>query len=189
MNLPNFLTIIRMILAVLFLPAAFTPGMASKITALVIFLVASATDYWDGWLARKNNQITDFGTLMDPIADKMLVISAFISFAQIGLIPPWMVLAVITRDLLITSLRLTMPAGRSQSARTSGKNKTAFQFVAIFGILTFLIVKETSGWDAARDASAERVIYFVMLAVVVLTLWSGVRYALAQKGAWNPNTR
>jgi CDP-diacylglycerol--glycerol-3-phosphate 3-phosphatidyltransferase len=180
MNLPNCLTMLRIVLAVLLLPAAFAPGIGFKALALVIFLAASFTDYWDGRIARERGLITDFGILMDPLADKMLVLAAFISFSQMGLIPAWMVLAVIARDLLITGLRLTMRPGKAQSARSSGKNKTAFQFLAIFGILVYLIIRETPDWNPAWEPIAHRAIYGVMLAVVAMTLWSGVRYAMAQ---------
>ncbi len=181
MNLPNGLTILRIVLAILLMPVALHPGFVYKCLALVIFLAASLTDYWDGRLARKNKQVTDFGILMDPVADKMLVLSAFIAFAWIKLVPVWTVSVVIVRDMVVTGRRLFMKPGRAQSARASGKNKTVFQFSFIVGILMLLIVREMTFWNASWNLAADRVIYAVMLGVVAMTLWSGVRYIAASR--------
>ena len=119
---------------------------------------------------------------MDPIADKILSFSAFMAFVQMGLIPAWMVLAILSRDLLITGVRLRMPAGgEAQAARSSGKHKTALQFTAIVGILIFLVIHETPIWDPAWNIRAHRAIYGGMFFIVTLTLWSGIHYLLSNE--------
>lgn len=182
MNLPNFLTNLRIALAVLFLWLIFLAGFPAKFLALLAFLLASLTDYWDGRLARKNNQVTSFGRLMDPIADKILTLSAFLAFVQLGLMPAWMVILIITRDLLITGVRLVMPADSlSQGTRKSGKHKTVLQFTAIIGVLIFICLRETSFWQSAWTHEALAFIHYVMLFIVGITLWSGIRYLMANK--------
>ena len=114
---------------------------------------------------------------MDPIADKLLTLSAFLAFVQMAIIPAWMAVAIITRDFLITGLRLLMPEkGDNQSARSSGKHKTVLQIAAIVGVLIFLTLKETSFWNPIWTQEALRFIYWGMLFIVAITLWSGVRY-------------
>jgi len=108
-NLPNKLTILRIVLAFVFILFLFIGGLAAKVTALVLFLSASATDILDGYLAKKNNQITDFGKLMDPIADKILIISAFLAFVEMRLIPAWMVVIILFREAAVTGLPYACP--------------------------------------------------------------------------------
>ena len=119
---------------------------------------------------------------MDPIADKILTLSAFLAFVQMAIVPAWMVVAIITRDLLITGLRLLMPEkGNAQAARLSGKHKTALQFAAIVGVLLFLTLKETSYWNSEWTPEALRFIYWSLFFIVAVTLWSGVRYVVKNK--------
>lgn len=150
--------------------------------ALFVFLLASLTDYWDGRIARKRGLITSFGTLMDPIADKILTLSAFLAFVQMSILPAWMAVAIITRDFLITGLRLLMSEkSAAQGARSSGKHKTALQFATIVGVLIFLTIKETAYWNPNWTPTALRFIYWSMLLIVVVTLWSGVRYVVKNR--------
>lgn len=179
MNLPNRLTSYRILLTVIFILLLSVQGALSKALALVTFILAVFTDYWDGKFARERGQVSRFGQLMDPIADKILTLSAFLAFVQMGIMPAWMVVLIITRDLLITSWRLLPPSlGDSQSSRGSGKQKTVLQFAAIVGVLLFLAVKETSVWKPEWTPSATRLIYFSLFFIVVVTLWSGIRYAI-----------
>lgn len=182
MNLPNRLTCYRIFLTVVFMFLLFSEGAIFKGLALFTFLLASLTDYWDGKIARETSQITNFGKLMDPIADKILTLSAFMAFVQMGVIPAWMVLAIIARDLLITGLRLLTPsAGDAQAARSSGKHKTALQLVSILGVLIFLTIKETPYWKMEWTPTALDFIYSGMLLIVAVTVWSGVRYILTNR--------
>ena len=185
-SLPNFLTCSRIALTVVFMFLLFLPGAVFKGMTLFVFLLASFTDYLDGRLARKMNITSSFGKLMDPIADKILTLSAFLAFVQMAIIPAWMAVAIITRDLLITGLRLLMPEkGDNQSARSSGKHKTVLQFAAIVGVLIFLTLKETSLWNPIWTPDALRFIYWGMLFIVAITLWSGVRYVIKNRDIFN----
>ncbi len=147
----------------------------------MVFLLASFTDYLDGRLAREKGLVTNFGKLVDPIADKVLTLSAFLAFVEMHLVPSWMVILILTRDFLITGLRLFLPQGESQAARVSGKNKTALQFIVIVGILFYLALKESRMWDAAWTMTMDQAIYWAMLLVVGFTLWSGFRFAYVNR--------
>ena len=187
-GLPNFLTWLRIVLSVVFMILVFADGVAAKAAALFIFLTASLTDYWDGRIARAKNQVSGFGKLMDPIADKVLTLSAFLAFVQMGIIPAWMVVMILLRDFLITGLRLLMTQGsrgesstRPYGTRSSGKHKTVLQFSAIIGVLLFLTAKETPFWRSEWTPDALQVIYVSMAFIVAVTLASGVRYAVKNK--------
>src|SRR5436190_2442604 len=106
MNVPNQLTLSRFVLTALFLIVFFARYKYADSIALFLFSAASLTDYFDGKIARRDNLITNFGILMDPLADKILVCSAFIAFVERGFMPAWMVVLVVGRELAITGLRL-----------------------------------------------------------------------------------
>lgn len=178
MNLPNKLTISRIFLTAAFVFFVLAKGLPAKILAFVIFSLASSTDVLDGYLAKRNNEITDFGKLMDPIADKILVLAAFLAFVEIGIIPSWMVVVIISREAAITGLRiLALTKGKVIPADDGGKHKTISQVVAIFVILLFLIFKE----GGANITAYENLIYLVMLLTTALTLISGAAYLIKNK--------
>ena len=132
MNLPNKLTVLRVIMVPFFVFFMLTDvgGAANKWIALVLFVVASLTDMLDGKIARKYNLITNFGKFMDPIADKLLVSSAFIAFVQMNLLPAWIVIIFIAREFIISGFRLVASdAGIVLAASWWGKFKTAFQMI------------------------------------------------------------
>jgi CDP-diacylglycerol--glycerol-3-phosphate 3-phosphatidyltransferase len=138
MNLPNKLTLSRLVLTVAFLVVLFlrTQIAFSETIALLLFSAASLTDYFDGKIARRDKLITNFGILMDPLADKILVCSAFIAFVGLGWIEAWMVVIIVARELAITGLRL-LAASKNLvlAAEGFGKHKTISQIVAILAIL------------------------------------------------------
>ncbi|MFH1458852.1 MAG: CDP-diacylglycerol--glycerol-3-phosphate 3-phosphatidyltransferase [Candidatus Omnitrophota bacterium] len=187
MNLPNRLTTLRIILSFVFMFLLFTPGVLAKILALIAFLIASITDFYDGYLARKHNLITDLGKLLDPIADKILVLSAFLVFVEMGIIPAWMVVIIILRELLITGVRIfAVTEGKILAASLAGKHKTVSQMVSIFIILTVIIIKEAGGkifsfWSADVDFWVQKSIYLLMLLTVALTLISGISYFIKNR--------
>lgn len=140
MNLPNKLTILRMILIpffVVFMLAGTTAGGEitggyDKWVALVIFVVASLTDTLDGMIARKYNLITDFGKLMDPLADKLLVCSALVCLVELKRCPAWIVILIIAREFIISGIRqVAADKGRVIAASYYGKFKTVFQMIMI----------------------------------------------------------
>ena len=134
MNLPNKLTILRVIMIpffVFFLLSG-VGGSASKWIALVIFAAASITDTLDGYIARRDNLITDFGKFMDPLADKLLVCSALICFVELDKLPAWMVIIIIAREFIISGFRLVASDnGIVIAASYWGKFKTTFQMISV----------------------------------------------------------
>ncbi|MBP3602855.1 MAG: CDP-diacylglycerol--glycerol-3-phosphate 3-phosphatidyltransferase [Lachnospiraceae bacterium] len=133
MNLPNKLTIFRVILIpffIVFLLVPITP--IDKWIALAIFIVASLTDFLDGYIARKHNLVTNFGKFMDPLADKLLVCSALICLVELERIPSWMVILIIAREFVISGFRLiASDNGVVIAASYWGKFKTTFQIIAV----------------------------------------------------------
>lgn len=184
MNLPNKLTISRFVLTVAFLAVIFSETRFHETIALVLFCAASLTDYFDGKIAREQKLITNFGALMDPLADKILVCSAFIAFVGIQKIEAWMVVIIVARELAITGLRL-LAASRNVvlAAEGYGKHKTISQITAIIAILVLMSYRE---WGPIGGAifglpifGKPWVVWFTPLAVwvaVVLTFTSGCLY-------------
>ncbi|MDD4953708.1 MAG: CDP-diacylglycerol--glycerol-3-phosphate 3-phosphatidyltransferase [Candidatus Omnitrophica bacterium] len=181
MNTANKLTVARILLTFVFMFFLFCHGFWAKVISLVIFIVAALSDFFDGMIAQKRNMVTDFGKLMDPIADKILVLAAFASFVQMQLIDAWMFVIIVFREILITSLRLfALNKGKVLSATRAGKHKTLFQMLMIFAILSFIILKEAKlayfTWDPDGERLFRQGIYFLMLFTVGLTLYSGLSY-------------
>ena len=170
MNLPNKLTFLRLILAVpfiYFLQFSDECGFTYRAIAFVIFVIASLTDFFDGYLARKHNLITDFGKIMDPLADKVLVISALVIFVDLGYIPSWMSIVVIAREFLISGIRMLAAAkGEVIPAGKLGKYKTTSQMIVILIMMLF-----------GRNPYN----FYMMLIPVILTLWSGWEYTSKAK--------
>ncbi len=180
MNLPNRLTLVRIALSFVLILLLLTPGVSAKIAAMVVFAAASLTDLWDGKLARKHGIVTDFGVLMDPIADKVLVLSAFLAFVQLHIVPAWMVVLIATREFLVTGLRLfALGRGQVLPAEAAGKHKTASQIVAISVTLIVLTLREAALVWPDRDlwlGWAQSGIWWLMLLTVILTMTSGVSF-------------
>ena len=137
MNLPNKLTILRMIMIPFFLVALMVPGIpGGKWIALALFCLASLTDMLDGKIARKYNLITDFGKFMDPLADKLLVCSAMIALIDLDRIPAWVVIVIIAREFIISGFRLIAAEnGVVIAANYWGKFKTVSQMIMIILLL------------------------------------------------------
>lgn len=181
MNLPNQLTLSRIILSFALIVFLLTPGIPAKSGALAVFILACLTDWWDGRLARGRGLVTDFGILMDPIADKVLVLSAFVAFVQLGVVPAWMVVLIATREFLVTGLRLfALGKGQVLPAEAAGKHKTVSQMVAISVTLVVLVVREglasTEPGRAIWMERMEAVIWMLTMLTVVLTLTSGISF-------------
>ena len=143
MNLPNSLTLVRMFLVPLFVVVLLTEfegpriiGISKELLGAAIFAIASATDWLDGYLARRRGQITWLGQVMDPIADKLLTSAAFISLIQLDLAPAWIVAVIISREIAVTGLRsLAHTKGLTIAASPLGKGKMASQVTAILLLL------------------------------------------------------
>ncbi|MFH1854726.1 MAG: CDP-diacylglycerol--glycerol-3-phosphate 3-phosphatidyltransferase [Candidatus Omnitrophota bacterium] len=182
MNLPNKLTVSRIIIAGIFILFLFIKGTGAKFIALALFLIACITDYYDGYIARQKGLITDFGRLMDPIADKILVLGAFLAFVEMRIIPAWMVIVIVARELVITGIRiLALSKKKVLSAEVAGKHKTVSQIVAVLAILVFLIIKE-SGFTFRYLEYYAAAIHILMAITILMTLTSGISYMLKNKG-------
>lgn len=181
MNIANKLTLLRIVLTFVFMFFLFCHGLWAKSASLAIFIFAALSDFFDGRIAHKKNMVTDFGKLMDPIADKVLVLAAFAAFVQMQLIEAWMFVIIIFREILITSLRLfALNKGKVLSAAKAGKHKTVSQMVVIFFILLFVVFQEVMltffTWNPDWDSIFHQAIYILMLFTVGLTLYSGLSY-------------
>ena len=162
MNIANKLTLGRVFMIPLFMVVLYLGFPGANYVALAIFALASATDWLDGYLARKYHLVTDFGKFMDPLADKCLVTAAMLWFVEVGQMPAWALLTVIVREFAVSGLRMVASdAGRVIAAGWSGKVKTAATMVCI--ILMLLPIPE--------------VVNTLCVAVIVLTtIYSGVEY-------------
>lgn len=183
MNLPNKLTISRFVLTAAFLLTMFSEVPYHQTYALLLFVAASLTDYFDGMIARRDKLITNFGILMDPLADKILVCSAFIAFVDRGWIAAWMAVIVVARELAITGLRL-LAASKNLvlGAEGFGKHKTISQIVAIISVLVldsysqWGVVGQIFGWEIAGRPWVRWFTTLSLWAAVLLTLISGLIY-------------
>ena len=177
---PNLLTILRIILTPLFIILLFSAYSSARFWALVVFVIAAVTDAYDGHLARKYNQVTAQGRFLDPLADKILVSSAFISFAVLGVVEYWMVSLIIFRDLFVTGLRMVMEKnGISMITTKIAKAKTFIQISIIIFILLFLGLQGIPfEWLKILFGIILkfRIIYYLTLVVTVFTVWTGISY-------------
>jgi CDP-diacylglycerol--glycerol-3-phosphate 3-phosphatidyltransferase len=177
MNVPNRLTVSRLALTFAFLVVLFSRVPFGETAALLFFCVASLTDYFDGKIARRDKLITDFGILMDPLADKILICSAFIAFVGRGLIPAWMVVVIVARELAITGLRLLAANKRVVlAAEGYGKHKTISQIVAIIAILILLSYPQWGWWAKPVFNHWVGLVEVTSWVAVVLTCVSGILY-------------
>ncbi len=195
MNLPNTLTVSRLFAAVIVMLAMALPIPFSTTLAFVVFVVASITDYWDGKLARMHYGVTAFGKLMDPLADKVLVCAALVSFVGIrlpfepvySLVPAWVVVVIIAREFAVTGLRLlvaTREQGHIISAGSWGKLKTVWQMIAIISTFILLAAREdvfrflnlSEAFLRQYDAAFVITSWILSTLVVVVTLISGWKY-------------
>ena len=171
MNLPNKLTILRVIMIPFFVLFLLTNlgGSASKWIALALFVIASMTDWLDGYLARKYNLVTNFGKFMDPLADKLLVCSAMICLVEMGRIPAWIVVVIISREFIISGFRLVASDnGRVIAASYWGKFKTVSQMLMIILMIA----------DIAALGLLTQIMMWIAL---VLTVVSLVDYLIKNK--------
>lgn len=186
MNLPNKLTVLRIILIPIFmlvvlgpwnwgvLTFAGTPVLVTQFVGALIFAVASATDWLDGYLARRDHLVTNFGKFADPLADKMLVMTAFVILVQQGLAPAWVVAIIVCRELAVTGLRLILVEqdGEVLAAAWPGKIKTATQMLAI--ILLYL---NNIFFNNIHVPMAQILLYICLF----FTVYSGIEYFVKNK--------
>ncbi len=202
MNLANRLTLLRLALVPVFMIFTILDHFWTRFFALWIFITASLTDLIDGYVARKYGEITEFGKLMDPLADKFLISAAFISF--VGMrelqVPSWMVVLIIGRELIVTGLRLLAAAkGEVLSADMSGKLKTSVQLTAVTTIMVILCVNSFlrhfyhlnprellrhSGWEYGAGILLFRAPFWLVFASMLITLYSGTQVLYKNRGIY-----
>lgn len=167
MTTANKLTILRVLMIPAFLAVLYWGFPGSRYVALAIYVVACLTDLLDGYIARHYNQISDFGKFMDPLADKLLVMSAMAWFVEVGWMPAWAFFVVIARELAVTGLRLiAVEQGRVIAAGKSGKVKTASTMVCICLLLAF---------------PNPTLILVCVAVILVTTVYSGIEYFIQNK--------
>ena len=192
MNLPNKITIARIILVpiMMLMPYIGITAQTSfglpvvNIVILIIFLVASFTDYLDGHIARKRNIVTNFGKFLDPIADKLLVLAALVMLVESGIIPGWIPIIISAREFMVSAIRMLVATeGRVIAASKLGKIKTVTQMVAIS--LAFLdtnyFMSFVSGGLAGFAFVLNILMSVAMMLAVIATIWSGVDYFMKSK--------
>lgn len=176
MNLPNKLTLVRILLIPVFVVCFYIPIAYRLELAAGIFALAYLTDILDGALARKHNQVTTFGKLMDPVADKLLTCSAFIMLVAEGLLSPIAAIIVLGREFLISGFRLVaIDAGQVIAASWLGKLKTITQCIAVILLLVWPII----------NLPFLRLDIVVLWISVAITVWSGIDYIRKNKGHVN----
>ena len=187
LNIANSLTLFRIALTPIFIIFLFYDHPYAKLWALMVFLVASITDALDGYFARKHDQVTEQGRFLDPLADKILILSALISFAVLEIIPFWMVGLIIFRDLFITGLRVVMNNKGFQMVTSNiAKAKTSFQVVIIVTILLYL-GSANLPFDWVADyillIREYELIYYLTLLITVFTVFTGIAYIYDNRSA------
>lgn len=187
MVLPNQLTVLRIILTPIFFILLLSEGTLLKQIALGIFLLAAITDWYDGWLARKFNYITNWGRVWDPLADKILTSAAFIALVILGIVELWMVAIILLRDIIITGLRIISDY-RNLSFPTSiyAKWKTFIQIIFLYYLLFVYVGSLTKQLHLGNEKIFEillnqKLIYFGMLFITLLTLHSGLTYLIRNR--------
>jgi CDP-diacylglycerol--glycerol-3-phosphate 3-phosphatidyltransferase len=175
-SLPNAITLVRIALIPLFLYFTFDGSRVHSFWASLIFLVTSGTDFVDGWLARRMNLVTVIGKFLDPLADKLIVMSALVMLVHLGRVAEWIVILIMAREFMISGLRtIAMSEGVVIAAGQEGKYKTALQLCAI----VFLLLHYTYPVDfifLTRDVDANRVGTILLYLSTVFSLWSAWVY-------------
>jgi CDP-diacylglycerol---glycerol-3-phosphate 3-phosphatidyltransferase len=176
-NLPNSLTLFRIFLVPFLVVVLLTKFSGREYAGLAIFLLAAITDFFDGWVARRYNQMTRLGALLDPIADKLLVSAAFISLVELQLVRAWMIVIIIGREFAVSGLRsIAAQQGVTIAASPLGKGKMVSQIVAIsllilgYELGEFRFVGELALWVVVLFAIASAVDYFAKFARAVLLM-------------------
>ncbi len=181
MNWANRITLSRLFLTVVFVVALASSWHYARTAALLIFILAGATDFIDGEIARRYGVVTSFGQLMDPLVDKIMMAAAFISLVPLKAVPAWAATAVVARDFLITGVRLMASAkGRVLPAERLGKHKTSWQIITVIFFLSLLSILElqyadrnTEWWLRAWQTAGPLLVWIT----VGLTVYSGLGFA------------
>jgi CDP-diacylglycerol--glycerol-3-phosphate 3-phosphatidyltransferase len=182
MSVPNSLTFLRIGLTPVFLLLLFSPAPAMKQLALVVFVVAALTDWYDGWVARKYGYTSRFGKFLDPLADKILTLSALLGFVYLGLVDAWIVWVIVIRDIVITGLRSYAEyKGEPVITSKTAQAKTFGEFIVIYYILILYVASSVpplhQNFRGFLDTMMNHQVLFGMILVVMLsTVGTGIMY-------------
>lgn len=181
MNVPNAITISRIILTPVVLVLLFMDSFAAQLGALVVFIIAAITDYYDGKMARAMQAGSRLGKFLDPLADKILVLGTFIAFSVLmpDIVPWWAVALIAARDAFVTGLRMWHESnGRSLRTSHLAKAKTTVQLVFLIGMLLFLTLARSSGVfkEIGQWVLESQIPWWSMIIVVVFTVVTGIAY-------------
>ncbi|MFZ1321849.1 MAG: CDP-diacylglycerol--glycerol-3-phosphate 3-phosphatidyltransferase [Ignavibacteria bacterium] len=190
MSLPNQLSILRILLAPLFLYLFMSDDQLYKELSIIVFLLAVFTDWYDGWHARKFGLVSKLGIFIDPLADKILTSAAFVGFYFMGFMPFWMVVIIVVRDLIITFLRSYHEIkGITMKTSFIAKTKTFIQMTYIFSIVLLIGIHTYSEnielKNSIHDFLFSNLNFILMLIVTLLTLITGVTYFFEKNNAVN----
>jgi CDP-diacylglycerol---glycerol-3-phosphate 3-phosphatidyltransferase len=181
---PNQLTFLRIILTPVFLVFLLSDNSVLRQWSLAIFFLASITDWYDGWLARRWGYVTRWGAFLDPLADKVLTSAALIAYAYLGLVSSWMVWIIVIRDAVITILRSYAEyKGKPVDTSKLAKTKTFVQYILIYYLLIFYVAQNTPTFEEKFGELIKTLlnysfIYSVMLMITGITLWTGIIYII-----------
>lgn len=175
LNVPNILTLIRVVMIPLFVWSFLTDGISDWMPFAIV-VIACITDALDGFIARRKKIVTDFGKLMDPLADKVLVMSGFVCFVYEGIFHPAVAIIVLAREFLVTGIRMiAVSKGKIIPANILGKIKTISQDITV----ALVVLKSATGSDMASPIGI--IVYIVTWIMVILTLSSGIYYCVKNK--------
>ncbi len=173
MTLANKITLARVACIPFFVFFLFVGGKKGIVFALMIFIFATLSDFLDGWLARRKHEVTSSGKIIDPVADKILIYSAFICFIQLHLIPFWMVIIIMGRDFLVTALRIELAAKQViLAAGQLAKLKTFFEYLAVIFVFFVMVAKDFE----VRLWKPGMLIFVLMGIATSLAIISGIHY-------------
>ena len=178
MNTPNKLSLLRVALIPVLVVCMYLPGWPMILVSAAVFGAAAYTDYLDGHIARRDNIVTDFGKFIDPVADKLLNLSAMIMLTYCGLLPQWAVIVILARELAVDGLRMVaVGQGRVIAAGKLGKIKTVSQIVLVlFLMIAGRMAPILFGSIPALLTIVDVIGWIITLWVVAITIWSGVDY-------------
>ncbi len=198
-KLPNRITMFRLLIIIIYIPALLAANIVFNYIALILFAIAAISDWLDGYIARKLNIISDFGKVMDPLADKILVISTLLCFVQLGTVPAWMVVIIIGREFMVNGIRImAAQEGKIIMASMLGKIKTVVEMTAITTVLLLKVLQDTieyfnekQKWEVilmkfgnAGDFMVQFVYYapyWLMFCAASISLISGLEYFFKNK--------
>ncbi len=187
MNLPNQLTLARIVMVPVFVLFLSIDSLPCYVIAYLVFTLATITDYYDGKIARERDLITNFGKLLDPVADKVLIAAAYIMLMTLPdlSIPAWGIVIIIAREFLVTGARaFAASAGSVVGANIWGKTKAVIQMVYIFVFLFLVIAKRlliiwAPGTVDLYGSALHVTSYWAMVFIALFTAWSGIQFAIA----------